>query len=509
MKKGKVSKLVSMSLIMSLVMCSTVLAGEVEFSPKGMDIEVAFPTTGLHTDANASTFVDSDVTYAVNGGFFDAYYNTASGYSYPSNAPRVFGPIIQDGELINGGFTHNMVGFTSNGDVLIDRVTVTPLFYRNGSSEGSQIWVTNQLYTDGYSVSLMTDDFKGSFTVPTGATTVTVSNGVVTNINTSSTQQVASGTSMLVFNSERVDMLRSYNAFLSVGDKISYGVDYEGMNNGNWDNVETAITGGKILILNGQNVSADNSVYNTEFVDEANQSSSVSAARTYLGVKSDGTIILGTTTGTFTNITADLLSKGCINAISLDGGASSMLYANGSFLTSAGRNLASILTFTGTPSSSSVYTPVVETEPVVEIEPVVSSNVTAQYSASTVLVDGVEKGFESYLIDGSNYFKLRDIAEVVNGTDCQFSVAWDSEKSAITLFSSVPYVGSGSISEGDGVDKIATISNSVLYCDDVEQSLDAYTIEGNTYFKLRDLGTMLGFSVGWNGEQGVITIDTK
>lgn len=34
--------------------------------------------------------------------------------------------------------------------------------------------------------------------------------------------------------------------------------------------------------------------------------------------------------------------------------------------------------------------------------------------------------------------------------------------------------------------------------------LTAYTIEGNNYFKLRDLGSALGFNVSWSKDKGVI-----
>ncbi|WP_317854123.1 phosphodiester glycosidase family protein [Chakrabartyella piscis] len=508
--KTRFSSILAVVLVTSLAFPMGVLAGEVQFNPKGMDISVAFPSTGLHTDANVSSFIDSGVTYAINGGFFDAYYSTSAGYSYPDNAPRIFGPIIQDGDLINGGFTHNMVGFTSSGDVLIDRVTVTPMFYRNGSKDGSQIWVTNQLYTEGYSVSLMTDDFKNSFTVPTGATTVTVSNGVVTNINTNATQQVASGTTMLVFNSERVNMLRSYNAFLNVGDKITYGVDYTSTQNGNWNNVETAVTGGKILVMNGQNVGYDSSSYNVEFANEANQMDNASAARSYLGVKSNGEIILGTTTGTFPNIAANLVSAGCVSAISLDGGASSMLYANGSFQTSAGRNLAAILTFSGGTTTTTTTTTTNTTTTSTTTSSSATAQATAQATASKVLVDGSNVAFEAYNIGGSNYFKLRDLAEVLSGTNAKFSVSWDGANKAIAVNTGDAYTSvGGELATGDGQNKAATLSASTLYCNGTIQNLDAYTIDGNTYFKLRDLGQLIDFNVGWDSAQSLITITSS
>ncbi len=40
-------------------------------------------------------------------------------------------------------------------------------------------------------------------------------------------------------------------------------------------------------------------------------------------------------------------------------------------------------------------------------------------------------------------------------------------------------------------------------------SLTAYTINGNNYFKLRDLGKLLDFGVGWDNNTRTISINTN
>ena len=40
---------------------------------------------------------------------------------------------------------------------------------------------------------------------------------------------------------------------------------------------------------------------------------------------------------------------------------------------------------------------------------------------------------EKYNIDGRNYFKLRDLAYLLNGTGSQFDVGWDPEKQLVTI----------------------------------------------------------------------------
>ncbi|MBQ7102454.1 MAG: hypothetical protein IJN89_00170, partial [Anaerotignum sp.] len=54
--------------------------------------------------------------------------------------------------------------------------------------------------------------------------------------------------------------------------------------------------------------------------------------------------------------------------------------------------------------------------------------------------------------------------------------------------------------------KDAVESKSTILIDGEKAALKAYTIKGNNYFKLRDLGTALGFNVGWDNASQTISI---
>ncbi len=133
----------------------------------------------------------------------------------------------------------------------------------------------------------------------------------------------------------------------------------------------------------------------------------------------------------------------------------------------------------------------------------------ASYTASKVIVNGVETEFEAYNINGNNYFKLRDVAMAINGTDKQFAVDWDGEKNAISLLSFAPYtpVG-GELEKGDGTSKSSIMTTSIVYKDQKPVNLSAYNINGNNYFKLRDLGETFDFDVTWDSVNNCIMIDT-
>ena len=136
--------------------------------------------------------------------------------------------------------------------------------------------------------------------------------------------------------------------------------------------------------------------------------------------------------------------------------------------------------------------------------------ITANPTSSKVLVNGKAVTFEAYTINGNNYFKLRDFAQAVNKTEKNFEVKWDSENNAINLISNTLYtpVG-GELAKGDGKAKVANPTTSKIYKDGKEISLTAYTINGNNYFKLRDIAKAFDIGVTWDGTTNTIGIDTS
>ena len=130
---------------------------------------------------------------------------------------------------------------------------------------------------------------------------------------------------------------------------------------------------------------------------------------------------------------------------------------------------------------------------------------SANPTNSKVLVNGKEVAFDAYTIDGSNYFKLRDLAFVLNGTEKQFSVGYDNEKKSVTATTGEGYEKLDGDLAGapTGGEKAAAISNDSIYIDGQKVEAEVYKIDGNNYFKLRDLGKALDFYVGWTAERGV------
>lgn len=131
-------------------------------------------------------------------------------------------------------------------------------------------------------------------------------------------------------------------------------------------------------------------------------------------------------------------------------------------------------------------------------------------TASKVIVDGKEVSFEAYNIDGNNYFKLRDLAKAVNGSKKQFQVGWDEANNAISLKAHAAYTSVGGELEVSAAPapQTALPTGSRILLDGEELDLTAYNINGNNYFKLRDIAEAFNIGVTWDGKANTVGIDT-
>lgn len=135
----------------------------------------------------------------------------------------------------------------------------------------------------------------------------------------------------------------------------------------------------------------------------------------------------------------------------------------------------------------------------------------ASLSMQKLIVDGKLKSCEIYNIFNNNYFKLRDIAYALNGSGSQFSVAWDSENSLISIQTGKPYetVGGEFELRGDLSRYAKKTELEVMVNGEKISKLAVYNIGGNNFFKLRDLGSTLGFDVDYNPYENAAVVTSK
>ncbi len=110
-----------------------------------------------------------------------------------------------------------------------------------------------------------------------------------------------------------------------------------------------------------------------------------------------------------------------------------------------------------------------------------------------------------YKIGDSNYFKIRDVAALLNGTEKQFAVGYDGSKNAVTATTGQGYAKQSGDLAGTptGGSQTADPSNDAIYVNGEKITAEVYKINGSNYFKLRDLGKALNFYVGWSADRGM------
>ena len=137
-----------------------------------------------------------------------------------------------------------------------------------------------------------------------------------------------------------------------------------------------------------------------------------------------------------------------------------------------------------------------------------STSVKIQPSTHVVTVDGERVDPQGYNINGYNFYKLRDIAYILNGTDSQFNVTWDGANNRIILTDDAAYqeVGGEMTSSVSAEIKNVSESDSTIVLDGKTLSLTGYRINGNNYYKIRDVGSALGFSVDFDPETEIVLI---
>ncbi len=151
----------------------------------------------------------------------------------------------------------------------------------------------------------------------------------------------------------------------------------------------------------------------------------------------------------------------------------------------------------------------------VEASPIAATNqqkeqISAIPTLSAVWVNGKQVSMEGYNIGGSNYFKLRDLAKALEGTEKRFAVDFDGAGGAIHLQPGQAYKSiGGELTGSDRMErKKATTAGTKITVNGSEVSLSAYNIEGSTYFKLRDLGQALNIPVIWRALDNSVRIMT-
>ncbi len=439
--------------------------------------EVGLAGNSVVSDESADSIVKRqgnsyNLLASVNGGYFNAYYS-GSGTDYPNNCPRIYSTVITDGELINGGGDTQLptIGFTSDGRAVMDLVSFIPMVYVNGS-EAFSTWGVNSFFTDSSAIMHFTDEMTLTVPLTSSSRIAVIENGVVTEVSEGRSINISSGMDVLAFNAD------AYKEPPSVGDTVSFGTRRTPQRSEDaeiWDEVVNAVSVGPMLVNNGVNVSRDNPTFT-----ESDQQPDTVTLKSFIGVMNDGRLIIGSVTASNVVLADYLVSIGCQGAMSLDGGASTMLYTPGSgYIRSAGRKLANVI------SIIDKYTSAAET----------SETAAAAPDSITLVINGEEYVSETapYIENGVTMVPLRVISEALGA-----EVSYISETKTVEI-------------EKDGIIVLLTIGEESAEIGGESVSLQSPAVisGGRTMVPLRFAAESLGAEVGWDGATKTITIEDR
>lgn len=129
------------------------------------------------------------------------------------------------------------------------------------------------------------------------------------------------------------------------------------------------------------------------------------------------------------------------------------------------------------------------------------------HSAQSVTVNGKAAAPDIYNINGFNYFKLRDLAMLLNDTDGQFVVRYNKKDDSVSLTTGKAYVPVGGELTAMADQAASCVrSPQTVAVDGGRVNLKAYNIGGSNYFRLRELGDLLGFTVDYIARSNTVSI---
>lgn len=138
-----------------------------------------------------------------------------------------------------------------------------------------------------------------------------------------------------------------------------------------------------------------------------------------------------------------------------------------------------------------------------------TNNITAIVSQDIVKLRNKAVNYKGFKIADNNYYKLRDIAKSLSDTPSKFEVLWNEKENAIEIITGKEYTAVGESNSkyyAPNRNYKASDTRSKVLVDGKLQSIKAYNIDDSNYFKLRDLGQVVGFDVEWDGNKNEIKI---
>lgn len=264
----------------------------------------------------------------INGSFFDAYTKNTIKPPYHN--------LATGGEYYHLGTTGTTLGFDADGNYRMEPLRIT----LRGKIDDNESW-----FSDWYayffnhpadtvsSATAFTSAWVGG-TTPDKGIQIAVSNGIVQSISRSSMSIPQNGFVLQLTGGEE-SMARRFHP----GARCHFYLEFKSPDSGFWNRAQEVIGCGPTLIRNGE-VCVDptsEGFRNAKILTASGQRSAV-------GITRDRHLLIVTcASATIRQLGSVMKAIGAWNAMNLDGGASSALWANDHYITGPGRDLSNAL----------------------------------------------------------------------------------------------------------------------------------------------------------------------
>lgn len=124
-------------------------------------------------------------------------------------------------------------------------------------------------------------------------------------------------------------------------------------------------------------------------------------------------------------------------------------------------------------------------------------------SACKFYINSKSVNITSYLIDDTNYIKLRDFAAILDGTQAEFAIDFANNKITITKNSQYNFIGSELSGKADVAVKQAKKSTGIL------ENFTSYNIENNNYISIRELCDAFGVQIAYDVNTNSVNMQVK
>lgn len=304
--------------------------------PKGMPVDVGLGGNAVgNVEALKTLATRRKADFAVNGTFFAAYDE--------DTLQEPYGNLIADGEAVHVGNYGTTIGFAKDGTAKMDALRVKVEGGGNGSYAYPNNWYAtfvNRTPSPDGSASVLFTPARGSRVGFHYGTAIVVKGGVVNQITRNDNAAIPKdGFVVVLTGNER----KTLGGKFEVGKRVHYRLKYTNAEGQalDWSDVMTAVGAGPRVVKDGKvAIDAKKEGFGEDKILTA------SAARSGIGIRKDGSVVIVTVGGATIRQLGDiLLALGATQGMNLDGGASSGLYAGGRMLTSPGRLISNSLLF--------------------------------------------------------------------------------------------------------------------------------------------------------------------